>query len=63
MINSNFKIVKIDVRDNGRCVKCEAKKYCTYQSFKCECKYDEHYINIKFERKEKLNKLNKLCLK
>ena len=62
MTNSDFKIVKIDPYSNGRCIHCEASDYCnvTKGTVKCKCNINEHYISIKKERKQKIQKLNEI---
>ena len=62
MNNSNFEIVKNKYYpEQGRCLFCEARRYCNIYTgtVKCKCSMDEYYIlNIKTLRKEKLKKLN-----
>ena len=43
----------------GRCVYCDARNLCGITPwFECKATMSQHYINIKTERKFKLQKLN-----
>lgn len=52
----NFKIVQIS-NNEPRCINCDARDWCG-AIFKCECNYQQHYVDIKEERKLKLKKIN-----
>lgn len=48
-----------NLNGRGRCIVCDARNYCGLGYFKCYCKMHQYYINIKKERKNKLNKIFK----
>lgn len=59
---SDFKIIPKRFPHEGRCVHCDGKPYCGLSIDKnftlyCFCNMTEHYINIKTERRLKLQKL------
>jgi hypothetical protein len=56
MKKSDLKIIKIKNKKIGRCVNCQARDYCGI-NFSCDCKMDEHYINVKLDRKNKIKKI------
>lgn len=60
MVKNIYKIVEHKgYLEIGRCVHCDAKDYCGLPSrFTCKCTINQHYVNIKKERLEKLKKLN-----
>jgi hypothetical protein len=57
---SNFKIIKNRHPETTKCAYCDAQIYCNGRyNFICQCKPNQHYINIKKNRKEKLNEIIK----
>lgn len=50
------KVPKINSK-RGRCVFCDARDFCTVEYYKCTCSYEEQYVDIRKQRKEKLNKI------
>ena len=60
-MKNNFKLIKNDNPNIGRCVYCEAKPFCgRLRQFKCNADITQHYISIKTERKYKLLNLIKI---
>lgn len=57
---ADLKLVNLNHREYeiGRCVHCDARDFCGLTSrFDCKASMSQHYINIKEQRKLKLQKI------